>query len=408
MRQNSGDFGHSCRLALALEYPITLPGGVSVLVRALLENLPSRFEIVLLSPDSEDNLPDSIRARLKQHVHCPPQQTLESARGLTDTLRRLGVDMVHFHSGGNYGWGNRRFGTCPIPYLNRAGVLCFHTPHLVVSPFDGYCGPQRPLWQKFALFPLAYSAKLAQLRHTHLEIAVSQHDAMKLRRWYPHRAGKVEQIYHSVLASSARPAPPGLRKKIILSVGHVAFRKGQHILVRAFARIATRHPEWELWIAGHQAESSCWQEIENLIRKHGLEARIKLLGAHSDTATLMRQAGIFVQPSLHEALGLALQEALWYGCPAIGSRVGGIPELIHHQKNGLLVAPGDEQELASAFEKLLTRPELRAGMSIAAHQSISDKKMTQEAMVRRHVEIYDQNACQQTNTNGRTLPNLIG
>jgi len=65
-------------------------------------------------------------------------------------------------------------------------------------------------------------------------------------------------------------------------------------------------------------------------------------------AALMRTSSIFAMPSLQEGLGLSLQEALWHGCPAVGSRVGGIPELIDHQRNGLLITPGSESELAEA------------------------------------------------------------
>ena len=65
---------------------------------------------------------------------------------------------------------------------------------------------------------------------------------------------------------------------------------------------------------------------------------------------LMSRAAIYVQPSFWEALGLALQEAMFAGCACVGSRAGGIPELIEENKTGLLFEPGNVAQLAAALE----------------------------------------------------------
>lgn len=377
-------------IALALEYPIALPGGVSVLVAELIRRLADQFPIVLVSTDRKEDLPPAIAERLHDHISFTSERSPKTARALANQLIEARVSLVHFHSGGNYGWGNQRLGTCPIPYLSRRGISCLHTVHLVVSPLDGYCGPHRPLWFKLALLPLAYTAKLHQLAHSQREIAVSLHDFQKLKRWYFPFQHKIVQHYHSILEVKENPPPPSARKTIILSVGHIAFRKGQHVLTRAFAALANHHPDWELWMAGHNAEPACWEEIEAIIQAHHLQERVRLLGPRPDAATLMKEAAIFVQPSRWEALGLALQEALFYGCACIGTRAGGIPELLANGSAGLLVPPDDPPALATALETLIQNSETRFALARAGRSSILTRQMNAQVMADFHAALYRQ------------------
>jgi glycosyltransferase involved in cell wall biosynthesis len=176
---------------------------------------------------------------------------------------------------------------------------------------------------------------------------------------------------------------------MVLNVGHIAARKGQPVLAEAFAQVAPRHPEWKLCLVGHVAEESAAEKIRAVAKQHGLEERMVLTGARDDAYEFMGRAGIYVQPSLSEALGLALQEALFAGCPSIGSRVGGIPELIDHGTNGILVAPGNVTDLAHALEALMGDASAREHYGRAAVQTITTKGMTQEHMVKQHLELYE-------------------
>ena len=102
----------------------------------------------------------------------------------------------------------------------------------------------------------------------------------------------------------------------------------------------------------------------------------------------MRRTSVFVQPSRWEALGLALQEALYYGCPSIGTDVGGIPELIDQGVNGLLVPPDDPEAMAIALEKLLSDETMRRRFSKAAPESIIGKGMTANKMGGEYLALY--------------------
>ena len=80
---------------------------------------------------------------------------------------------------------------------------------------------------------------------------------------------------------------------------------------------------------------------------------------------------------------------LFRSCPAIGAKVGGIPELIEHEKTGLLVEPRNPAMLAQALETLITNPSLRDQYGRAGAASIIQKGMTEEQMLAHHLQLYE-------------------
>jgi glycosyltransferase involved in cell wall biosynthesis len=300
----------------------------------------------------------------------------------------MDVQIAHFHCGGNYGWGMRQLGSCPIPFAARGGIRCLTTVHLVVTVLEGYCDTKKPTWFKLALLPVAWIGKMHVLKHTTVEIAVSKHDESHMKRWYLPLRSRYHQIYHSRLHFD-EPVVQVTRQPVILNVGHLAPRKGQLILAKAFASIADRFPEWTLQFAGSDDEGHDTTAINDLAVRHGLSSRIACLGGRSDALSLMASAGIYVQPSIDEALGLALQEALFMGCPSIGSSAGGIPELITDGDNGRLVPKGDVVALAEALSEFMSKPDLRERFAARARPSIMEREMTAEAMVENYRTVYE-------------------
>ncbi len=378
-------------VALCLEYPLALRGGVSVLVETLIPFLAERYRLVLVSPDSSHGLARcSVGGVLSGHVTWDPAAvSSETSKQLADRLAAEKVALAHFHFGGNYGWNSRLPGQCPILHVRRKGIRACSTVHSVTSILDGYCGPQKPIWFKVALLPAAWFNKMRILRCVSAEIAVSKNNAAKLRRWYWPMRGKFRQIYHSRLRTDAAKKSDQPREAFILNVGHIARRKGQRTLCAAFIGITERHRDWHLWLVGDPTEKDIVNEIQFMAKQSGLADRVDLPGERNDISGLLARAGIYVQPSYEEALGLALQEAMFAGCPVIGTTVGGIPELIDHGVNGLLVPPGNPTALAQAIDKFIDNPELRERLGQAAHESVVAKGMTVESMVARHIELYD-------------------
>ena len=292
--------------------------------------------------------------------------------------------------GGHYGWGIRFLEQSPLVHAARAGIRVVVTSHSVVALLGGYCGPQSSLWFKLGFLPTAWLGKMQALWHSSVEIAASQHDLRKLQRWYSPLRGKIRHIYHSRLRNEAAAGDDAQRETTILAVGHIAFRKGQHVLAEAFARISERHPAWRLCLVGPIAEDSCRDAILRSAARTGISDRVELTGSRDEIWPLMQRAGVFVQPSLEEALGLALQEALFAGCACIGTRVGGIPELIEDGVNGLLTPANDVAGLAAILDRMLSDAGLRRRLAGEARRSIEQKRMLRDDMLAAHAALYEQ------------------
>jgi glycosyltransferase involved in cell wall biosynthesis len=377
---------------LALEYPLMQQGGTEVLVRELLRGLKEHFEVVLVSADARrGNLPEDLAKPLAAHLSWDPSNASPAkARALASSLREQNVQLAHFHFGGTYGWESNRFWRSPLYYLARLGVPCLSTNHLAVEWLNCGCDPTRPQWQKQILQGCAWVSRAVIYRKLRLEVAVSLHDQKRLLGMFPMFRKKIIQRYHSLLDAAGPSANLADRKPVVLCVGTIGGRKAQPILAEAFARIANRHPQWQLELVGRAGHPEDVQQIKATIARDGLQERIRMPGRLSDEETLrrMQRASIIAMPSLQEGLGLSLQEALFHGCVGLGTRAGGIPELIEHEVNGLLVPAGDVEALSAALDRLISEPGLLERLRLQSRPSILRKGMTSGAMVQNYLELY--------------------
>lgn len=367
-------------------------GGVSVVLELLIPGLSREFDIVLVSPDSPEELRSSpVQAALAGHItwEIGRRGIGERLAELTERLQAERVEIAHLHCGGVYGWGNRFPWDVLAHDLHQRGIRVFWTSHLVVNLLKGFCGNDRWLLFKLSMLPLAWLGKVRTLEALEAEIAVSQHDVRLLReRFFTHRQ-RFLQVYHSRLSSGdLTPSDSPVRERSVLSVGHVAFRKGQHRLAQAFAEVAPHFPDWRLDIVGPTVEPECEASIRSVARVRNLEQRIRVVGPEANVLPLMRRAGIFVQPSLEEGLGLALQEATACGCACIGTQIGGIPELVSHGRNGLLCAADNPAAMARELSRLMGDAELASRLGSAGPALIRERGMFVEETVRRHSVLY--------------------
>jgi glycosyltransferase involved in cell wall biosynthesis len=191
------------------------------------------------------------------------------------------------------------------------------------------------------------------------------------------RAGVPERnavyIPHAVDTSRFEPAPPAergdLRRRlglpleatIVTYTGRLLRGKGLETLVDAFARIAARRPEAHLVLVGSGAGQvlSVEQDLAARVQAAGLAGRTTFTGRVESVEEYLKASDVFAFPSLFEALGLSLIEASACGLPGVGSRTGGIVDVIEHGASGYLCAPGDPVALAEALEPLLADPARR-------------------------------------------------
>jgi glycosyltransferase involved in cell wall biosynthesis len=241
------------------------------------------------------------------------------------------------------------------------------------------------------LFPVAWINKQHVLSLLKQEIAVSQHDYRALCRWYWLFRSKFGQIYHARLHGSPPPQSED-RQKTIVCVGTIGPRKGQCFLVDAFTRVAREFPDWKLMIIGRQSDLPMVRQIKAAIDRNQLARQVFLVDGCSNTELdrWFQTAGIFAMPSLFEGLGLSLQEAMFAGCACIGSAAGGMTDLFEPDRNGIMVAPGNVEQLAQGLRRLMGDEALRRRLGARAQQFILEKEMLAEKMVARYEQLYAQ------------------
>jgi glycosyltransferase involved in cell wall biosynthesis len=159
------------------------------------------------------------------------------------------------------------------------------------------------------------------------------------------------------------------RAAAILCVGNWVERKGIHSLLEAFAMLPAETAT--LHLAGDdRADPRYATRLRERLRKPDLPGRVVVHGPLSvdEVGALYRAADLFVLPSLKEPYGTVYGEAMACGLPVIGWRAGNLPYLAEHEKEGLLVQPGDLEGLAKAMYRLSTDEVLRTRLGEAARQ----------------------------------------
>lgn len=159
-------------------------------------------------------------------------------------------------------------------------------------------------------------------------------------------------ILNPIMVEQKAVLPPNNK---IVTVGRCSKEKNHKMLIEAFAEIAARHPEYELWIYG---DGELREEQERLCGELGISERVMFPGNVPDVHRQIADAEIFVLSSDHEGLSNALMEAMQMGLPCISTDCGGADEIIADGENGLLVPVGDKGKLIEAMEKLMGDKEL--------------------------------------------------
>lgn len=155
--------------------------------------------------------------------------------------------------------------------------------------------------------------------------------------------------------------------------------------VPALLRAAAGVPEVRLMLIGDGPQRA---EVERTIADCGLRDRVELTGFVGDPYPLLARAGAFVLPSAAEACPMALLQAMALGLPVIASAAGGIPEIVRHEVDGLLVPTGNDTALRGALRRLGQDAALRSALGAAARQRIADG-FTLRRCAERLVAVYE-------------------
>jgi glycosyltransferase involved in cell wall biosynthesis len=159
----------------------------------------------------------------------------------------------------------------------------------------------------------------------------------------------------------ATRAALGLRDEpVILTLARLDDQKGHRHLIDALAIVARRQPNLVAILAG---EGPLEQSLRAQCMSLGLGDRVRFLGYRRDVPELLEAADLVVLPSLYEGLPLVAIEALAAGRPMVATEVDGTPEVVIHERTGLLVPPANPVALAAAIERMLDNPELASRLA---------------------------------------------
>ncbi len=154
----------------------------------------------------------------------------------------------------------------------------------------------------------------------------------------------------------------------ILLLGRLEERKGVYDLLSVIPEVVKSFPHVRFTLAG----DGNIEGVRKLIRKNNLLEYVKVPGWVDGTTKLqiLRHSDIFVLPSYNEGLPVALLETMASGIVPIVTPVGGIPEVVTDKKNGLLVNPGDREELRDAIISLVTNKDLYEKLASKAYETV--------------------------------------
>jgi len=257
-------------------------------------------------------------------------------------FRKHRVRLAHIHWSGVDHWGFASYrGARPrFPY-----ILTFHA-------FN-----ERRLRRMGLLEP----GKLKSLMASASKIsAVSRSLKAELASFYPAVADKIQIIANGVrVESTGRPLPDGVPERFILSAGLLSHAKGSDLLLLAF---------FDLWREGKLRVPLvlCGQDepkgqVQRLVDALRLKDVVIVLPdcPHEVVLSLMERCLFFVSATREESFGIAILEAMSCGKAVAAPRVGGIPEYLAHESNGLMFEPGDVESFKKAVMRLAGDDALR-------------------------------------------------
>jgi len=341
------------------------PGGSSTNTIETAARLdPQRFDVFLISgrtKDTDGGIEELLKSKCLKYAFFPdlqreihPWKDIMAFIQLYHFIKKRRFDIVHTH-------------TSKAGILGRFAARCagvpvvIHTPHGHV--FYGYFSKALTtvfIWVERTTARI--TDKIITLtdrgKEEHLEFKIGPTD-------------KFVRIYSGIDLSpklKSSDLKHQLKKQWEINGGNFIFGcvgrldpiKGTTYLIDAMAQVVKKHPKTRLLLVGDGSQK---EKLQEQCRALGLLDLVKFTGFQKDPASFIEIMDVFVLASLNEGMGRVILEAMVYGKPIIATKVGGVPELVHEGKNGLLVPPQNADALSAAMIKLVEHQELREEMS---------------------------------------------
>jgi glycosyltransferase involved in cell wall biosynthesis len=248
--------------------------------------------------------------------------------------------LLHIHFSVNASLIRKSFFVLIGKFINLKVVLHAHT-----GVFESYLQTKSHPIQNLITSVLNLSDCIISLSHKEIST---------YKKYFNHP--KIAFVENPIAAQSKSAS---LEKAQIISVGRVTREKGAYDLLSAAERVCNQKLDARFLLVG----AGDLQIIEKILSEKSIKT-ITLTGWQPPDAILnyLLDSSIFVLPSYHEGMPMAILEAMSVGLPVISTKINGIPELVADGETGILVTPGDINALESAILKLLNEPETRSSM----------------------------------------------
>lgn len=224
---------------------------------------------------------------------------------------------------------------------------------------------------------------------SHKTIAVSGAVKTDTISW-PFIDGKVAVIRNGITEPSFAPRDEARTQLIKMSgmqiperafiVGTIAEwhkNKGLEYAVKSIASLISKHSNLYYFMLGNGEEKAT---LIASIQRQGMSGHVSLLNIPENASQYLSAFDTFILPSIKEGLPYVILEAGLASLPVIATTIGGIPEVIEHNKTGILVPPRDSTAIASALKRLIDEPSLRTTLGTALKEEVTNKFSFEKAL----------------------------
>ena len=339
-------------------------GGAERLFVDLVNALPENEKFVILLSENEvmPNLEASLGPQIEVYKVTIRKRTFyRDVVRLARLLTKLKCDVLHSHTF----WAN---------FYGSVAARMAHVPVIVTSEHGR--NEWKRGWHKW--IESRVISRFAQHR-----LCVSQ-DILERRRDVDGVPGDKLVL---VPNGTRIPDIDGHREPdrvVIGSVGRLVVAKDFPTLIRAVGLLRKQGVDCSLEIVGGGPEESSIREEVNRL---GLKQHVKLAGFQDNVGARLRSWTLFAVSSINEGQPIALLEAMAHGLPCVVTSVGGIPDTLKNEKEGLIVPPRDPNALADALQRLIEDGDLRRRLGSSARDRVC-KEFSIEALASRCCDIY--------------------
>jgi glycosyltransferase involved in cell wall biosynthesis len=238
---------------------------------------------------------------------------------------------------------------------------------------------------------LLWSERLAA-RITERLVAVAEPNAVEAERRGIARRADVEVVHSGIDLDRFEGLPSRdearrrlglpLDRAVVGTVGRLSECNAPEVFAAAARVVLERRPETELVVVGDGHLRAAAEAAA------GGDARVRFLGHRDDVPSILPALDVFAFPIRWGGLGRALTEAMIVGLPVVASAVNGVPEVVEHERTGLLVPPDDPRRLAEGVIRLLEDGALARQVGAAARERVVPE-FGADVMVRRLEALYE-------------------